>query len=81
MFDVYKIRSFFPMLKTKMHGKKIIFFDNAATTFKPIDVIKAINNYYLNQTSNSHRGDYDLCFNVDKVIDDTRQYVDKFDCF
>ena len=78
MFNIKKIRSFFPMLNVKMQKKKLIFFDNAATTFKPISVIKEIEKYYLKQTSNSNRGDYDLCFNVNKIIDDTRKLVAKF---
>ena len=78
MFNINKIRSYFPMLKVKMQKKNLIFFDNAATTFKPISVIKEIEKYYLKQTSNANRGDYDLCFGVNKTIDNTRNLIAKF---
>lgn len=78
MIDIEKIRNDFPMLKTTLHGKKIIYFDNASTTFKPISVIKAINKYYLKENSNSRRGDYDLCHKVDQTIEETRKLVADF---
>ncbi len=79
MFDVYKIRKDFPMLDNKMQqGHPLIYFDNAATTFKPYSVIKACDEYYINETANSHRGDYDLAFKVDKKVDEVREKVAKF---
>ena len=79
MYDVYKIREQFPMLKNKkMQGNDLVYLDNASTTFKPQCVIDAMNEYYLNETANSHRGDYDLMFNVDKKIQETRQVIAKF---
>jgi len=78
MFDVNKIRKDFPMLKQRMQNHPLVFLDNASTTFKPKAVIDSINNYYMNETSNSHRGDYDLCFNADKKLLETRQVVADF---
>ena len=80
MFDVYKIRKDFPMFtnNVKMQGKPLVYLDNAATTFKPQCVLDAINLYNSQETSNSHRGDYDLCYAVDKKIDETRQRIAKF---
>lgn len=66
-------REEFPMLK-----ENIIYFDNGATTFKPYRVINRMNEYYLKYNANSHRGDYDISFIVDDVIDDTRE---KIKCF
>lgn len=63
----------FPMLK-----KNIVYFDNAATTFKPYRVINKMNEYYLDYTANSHRGDYDISFKVDDEIDYTRDLVKCF---
>ena len=63
----------FPMLE-----KDIIYFDNSATTFKPYRVIDKINDYYINYSSNSHRGDYDISFKVDDEIDYTRIRVKDF---
>ena len=79
MLDPYKIRKDFPMYqnKVKMQGKDLIFLDNASTTFKPYAVLKAIENYYGYETSNSHRGDYDLCYNMDVQISKTRELVAK----
>ncbi len=80
MFDVKKIRQDFVMLDGKhlMQNKPLVFLDNASTTFKPKKVSDAVMMYLNNETSNSHRGDYDLCFNVDKKIDEARKVVAKF---
>ncbi|MCQ2815005.1 MAG: cysteine desulfurase [Bacilli bacterium] len=79
MYDIKNIRSLFPMLKNKkMQGKNLVFLDNASTTFKPQSVIDAVVNYYSNETSNSHRGDYDLCYNMDVKINDVRNNVANF---
>lgn len=63
----------FPML-----NKNLIYFDNAATTFKPKRVIDKINEYYYEYTANSHRGDYDISFKVDDEIDYTRDLIKMF---
>ena len=71
-FDVNKIRKDFPMLDGNKHtfnGKPLIYFDNAATTFKPYSVIEASSNYYLNECANSHRGDYDLAYKLSDRIE------------
>ena len=79
MYDINLIRSKFPMLNNKtMQGKPLVFLDNSSTTFKPQCVIDAIENYYSNITSNSHRGDYDLCYNMDVQIDEVREAVARF---
>ncbi|MDY4979936.1 MAG: aminotransferase class V-fold PLP-dependent enzyme [Candidatus Onthovivens sp.] len=79
MFDVYKIRQDFPMLENKtQQGHSLIYFDSAATTFKPYSVIKGGDEYYLNENANSHRGDYDLAFKVDQKVDEVRTKVAKF---
>lgn len=79
MIDVEKIRKDFPMLDNKiMQGKKMIYLDNAATTFKPKCVIDAINDYYNNYTSNAHRGDYDIAHRVDESYENVRKKVAHF---
>ena len=80
MIDPYKIRKDFPMYRNnkKMQGHDLVFLDNASTTFKPDCVIEAVNNYLMNETANSHRGDYDLCFNVDTRVEESRKSVAKF---
>lgn len=79
MFDVKEIRKDFPMFDNKVQqGHELVYLDNAATTFKPNSVIKACNEYYLDECANSHRGDYDLAFKVDKRVDEVREKVAKF---
>lgn len=80
MFDVYKIREQFPMLSKdkKMQNKTLVYLDNCSTTFKPQCVIDEVMNYYVNETSNSHRGDYDLCYNIDQKVAKARENVARF---
>ena len=79
MYKLDEIRAQFPMLNNKtMQGKPLVFLDNASTTFKPRCVIDAMNEYYSDYTSNSHRGDYDLCFKVDQKVEEARRKVAKF---
>ena len=63
----------FPML-----NKGIIYFDNAATSLKPILVINKVKEYYEEYSANSHRGDYNISFKVDDEIDNTRIQVKEF---
>ncbi len=55
-FDIEKIRKDFPTLSVLVNGNPLVYFDNAATTHKPIKVIEAVDNYYRNYNSNIHRG-------------------------
>ena len=77
--DIKKVRNDFPMLNNKiMQGKKLVYFDNGATSLKPQSVIDAINDYYLNYTANAHRGDYDIAHKVDETFDNVRHKVATF---
>lgn len=79
MYDIDKIRRDFPMLDNKkMQNKPLVFLDNASTTFKPQCVIDKMNEYYTEMTSNSHRGDYDLCYNIDVEVYKARKEIAKF---
>ena len=80
MLDVKKIRQDFPMLREEktMQGHPLVFLDNASTTFKPDCVIEAMDEYYRDITSNSHRGDYDLCALTDKRIERARETIADF---
>ena len=77
MLDLDKIRSDFPMLRNhiQMQGKPLVWLDNASTTFKPDCVINETVRYYSFETANSHRGDYDLCYNMDQKVLATRKAV------
>lgn len=61
-----------------MKNEDIIYFDNAATTFKPISVINKEMEYLTKYTANSHRGDYNISFKVDDEIDESRYLVSKY---
>ena len=80
MIDPIRIRKDFPMFENKIEMQKhpLVFLDNASTTFKPYPVLKAVEEYYSYFTSNSHRGDYDLCFANDKKIAEARHTVAEF---
>ena len=54
--DVWKIRDDFPLLKLQVHGKPLVYLDNAATSQKPQVVIDTLNRYYSEENSNIHRG-------------------------
>ncbi|WP_028888715.1 aminotransferase class V-fold PLP-dependent enzyme [Tenacibaculum ovolyticum] len=60
MFNVDKIRADFPILKREVHGKKLVYFDNGATSQTPQIVIDAIVDYYSNYNANIHRGVHTL---------------------
>jgi cysteine desulfurase/selenocysteine lyase len=59
-FDIATIRAQFPILNQNVNGKPLIYFDNAATSQKPLAVINAINDYYQHYNSNIHRGAHHL---------------------
>lgn len=66
-------REDFPMLESG-----IIYFDNGATTLKPKSVVDAMNKYYLEHTSNIHRGDYDAAIKTNELYDNVRNIVGEF---
>src|SRR5690554_1012102 len=59
-FDAEQVRQDFPILHQQVHGKPLVYLDNAATTQKPEAVIQAIVDYYRNDNSNVHRGAHAL---------------------
>ena len=60
MYDIQKIREDFPILHTRVHGKPLIYLDNAATTQKPIAVLDQIERAYRTFNANIHRGVHHL---------------------
>ena len=77
MYDVYKVREQFPLLISDimMQNKPLVFLDNCSTTFKPQCVIDAMTDYYTKYNSNSHRGDYDLSYEMDVMVENVRKEV------
>jgi len=76
--DFKKIKNDFPILKRKINGYPLIYFDNAATTQKPNVVIKKINEYYKKNNSNVHRGAHYLSYKATEEIESSRIEVQKF---
>ena len=58
--DVESVRMLFPILSQSVNCNPLIYFDNAATTQKPLQVINALTNYYHNDNANIHRGIHTL---------------------
>ena len=56
MYDINKIRADFPILSREVYGKPLVYLDNAATTQKPLCVLDAMRDEYLNVNANVHRG-------------------------
>src|SRR4030042_5083434 len=78
MFDIDKIRADFPILKRKVHGKPLIYLDNAATSQKPRQVIEACSNYYENFNANVHRGVHKLSEEATESYETVRKKVADF---
>lgn len=78
MLDLKNIRAQFPILKTKMSGQPLIYFDNAATTLKPQSVINDVTRILSNQSVNIHRGDYQLSYDISNEYEEARKTVARF---
>lgn len=77
-FDVDRYRKDFPVLQQKMHGKPLVYLDNAATTQKPQAVIEALNRYYFAENANIHRGIYHLSQQATDAYETAREKVRQF---
>lgn len=77
MFDVYKIREDFPILDRKVNNTDLVYFDNAATSQTPIQVIDAISDYYKKFNSNIHRGLHSLSAEATTQYEESRTKVRK----
>ncbi len=78
MKDLSIYREDFPILKRKIKNNDLIFFDNGATTQKPIQVIDAISDYYKNYNSNIHRSVYTLGDESEKIYEESKHLVKEF---
>ena len=77
-FDIQKIREQFPTLNQMVYGKRLVYFDNAATTQKPISVINRERDYYLNENCNIHRGVHYLSQMATEAYEEARKTVATF---
>lgn len=76
--NIQEIRALFPVLHQEVNGKPLIYFDNAATTQKPISVIDALSAYYRNDNSNIHRGAHALADRATRYYENTRTLLQQF---
>ena len=75
MFDVNTIRNDFPILSRKVHGKPLVYFDNAATSQTPQQVIDVIVDYYSNYNANIHRGVHSLSQEATDLYEQARTKI------
>jgi len=77
-FDVHGVRRDFPILTERVHGKPLVWFDNAATTHKPKSVIERINYFYEHENSNIHRAAHELAARATDAYEGARNKVTTF---
>lgn len=76
--NIEKIRRDFPILKRKIYGQTLVYFDNAATSQKPNQVIESITDYYKNHNANVHRGVHKLSEEATEKYEAARKTVADF---
>ena len=75
--DVQKIRKDFPILDREVNGRPLVYFDNAATSQTPVQVIDTISDYYKNYNANIHRGVHALSQEATDAYEAARQKIQK----
>lgn len=78
MIDIQKIRQDFPILDEVVNGKPLVYFDNAATTQKPLPVLEALTNYYGHYNANIHRGIHFLAEKATSAFEASRHKIQTF---
>ena len=78
MYDIQKIRVDFPILQREVYGKPLVYLDNAATTQKPLSVLDAMRDEYLNVNANVHRGVHYLSQQATDLHEAAREKVRQF---
>jgi len=76
--DISKIRKDFPILDQKVHGKPLIYFDNAATSQRPIQVIERMNEFSLHTNANIHRATHYLANKTTEAFEAGRETVRQY---
>lgn len=76
--DLAQYRKDFPILTREVNGKPLVYLDNAASSQKPVQVMKAIENYYSRHHSNVHRGVHTLSQEATVMYEDARETARKF---
>jgi cysteine desulfurase/selenocysteine lyase len=76
--DIEKIRKEFPILHQQVNGRDLVYFDNAATSQKPLVVINALIEYYKGYNANIHRGIHTLAEKATRAYEETRHTAQRF---
>ncbi|MBA4053957.1 MAG: cysteine desulfurase CsdA [Marivirga sp.] len=76
--DIQKVRKEFPVLDQRVNGRDLVYFDNAATSQKPLSVINALVDYYKGYNANIHRGIHTLAEKATKAYEETRLTAKNF---
>src|SRR6188768_2881422 len=76
--DVAAVRAEFPVLAETVHGRPLVYLDNAATTQKPRQVLDALRSYYEHDNANVHRGVHTLSMRATDAHDAAREKVRAF---
>lgn len=76
--DIQNIRSQFPILTQQSNGRPLIYFDNGATTQKPLSVIQRISDYYSHENANIHRGVHTLSQEATTAYENARHTIQKY---
>ncbi len=78
MLDINQIRADFPVLTRRIHGKPLVYLDNAATSQKPVSVIEAMGDYYRRHNANIHRGVHTLAEEATAAYEGARRRIGRF---
>ncbi|WTL60424.1 family 2A encapsulin nanocompartment cargo protein cysteine desulfurase [Nocardia sp. NBC_01499] len=78
IFDVHAVRNDFPILRERVNGHPLVWFDNAATTQKPRSVIERIAHFYEHENSNIHRAAHELAARSTDAYEQARDIVARF---
>ncbi|MFP4335056.1 MAG: aminotransferase class V-fold PLP-dependent enzyme [Wenzhouxiangella sp.] len=76
--DVMALREQFPVLKREVHGKPLVYFDNAATVQRPLAVIEAMDDFYRRYNANVHRGVHQLSVEASEAFEQSREDLRRF---
>ena len=78
IFDIAEIRKQFPVLSRMVNGKQLVYFDNGATTQKPLLVTDRLNAYYTNENANIHRGVHTLSQEATTAYEEARTRIQSY---
>ena len=78
IYNINKVREDFPILSRQVYGKQLVYLDNAATTQKPLQVLDAMREEYLNVNANVHRGVHYLSQQATELHEAARETVRQF---